>query len=596
MIGAGGSREPSQKRRHPNGEGEENFLDITIEHSQRVTEELIKLRNAIIEKDRAMGGTGDLTAPSAESMRDVLEFNVAGETVRARRSTLCAAKGSVLALMFCGKFDAAFIRDEKNRIFIQCYGPAFKWLVGELIMYEGEQIENVALPASKQKDAAFTYWVELLMYIPSTKRRANYTAPPPPSQGHNQPQPAPQPYQHPPPPAHHQPQPQPQPQQLLQGLVNAIRMLIPLAFDDMAAQLERLEAIRPLLKSGNAEEDSLVSIDVSGSAVTVTKAVATSLGDDSTFANRFLKYDPLTVDVAPEYVQRVVNVVARAFMKRTTVKALDVQRAVGESDIKGFRHALTMYGLHDVRYMGPVDGLLENEHLQKMRQWCEKYSEAPAIPPCVGEPVIRIYKATMDGWRWLHLLYAVKGHSPLLIIFKVADSNELFASLIEGPIEVTGPAASRPGIKSHAFKLQGTESHPYVGALGWADKLNIAGTQVVVEDIFDPRAPENRERDRYTRDLSAVLRAAGTFDFGTRRADQWQTAPPASDETLKSCQGNTTHKCEPADWHQWDRPSVHSWDYYCSGDHRDYPFWYPVSIKGWQFELAELEAYRLGGA
>ena len=61
---------------------------------------------------------------------------------------------------------------------------------------------------------------------------------------------------------------------------------------------------------------------------------------------------------------------------------------------------LLRYGLDSDRYLGPVDGLLKTEHLHKMRQWCEDDEEDPscmgrggwAIPPCVGEPLIRVYK------------------------------------------------------------------------------------------------------------------------------------------------------------------------------------------------------------
>ena len=87
-------------------------------------------------------------------------------------------------------------------------------------------------------------------------------------------------------------------------------------------------------------------------------------------------------------------------------------------------------------------------------------------------------RASVDGWKWLDFLEAIKGHSPLLLISRVADSNELFAIIIQGPIEVTGPAESTHDTTSFAFKLQGTDSHPYVGYMGSSSKMHIAGTQV----------------------------------------------------------------------------------------------------------------------
>ncbi|CEM12063.1 unnamed protein product [Vitrella brassicaformis CCMP3155] len=577
MAAAAAASGAGEKRKRPNGsDGDEDecgHLREAIEQALSIAEKLREIENGLIQRERAIGGTADTSEPSAERMRDMLAFNVAGEIVKARRSTLCAVKGTVIALLFSGRFDDAFVRDKDERIFLQMFPDAWKWLVGKLNTYVGVQtIDTIVIPPSRQNDTPFKYWVELLMSDPGYKRRANRVQIPLLTQDQQQQQGE---------------GGQEQQDSDAEALCVELPSMIRRAKDARDAQMERLEAIKPLLKTGDSEEDSLVSIEVSGATVTVTKGVATSLGADSTFANMFTKYDPDSHEEDPEYVRRIVDVVARSHMKGTAIKAVDVpaeyvRGAVGETDLKGFRHALTMYGLDSDRYLGPADGLLTTDHLHKMRRWCEGEEDAPAnIPSCVGEPVVRMYKATVDGWRWLDFFDAVKGHSPLLLICKVADSNELFASIIEGPIEVTGPAESTHNTISYAFKLQGTDSHPYVGYFGRNSNMYIAGTQERLTDFIDFSSPDS--------ELTAVLYATSLF-FGIRPAAQLIGAPAAaSDEIMKRCQGVTFEENQPDGWRQWERPTVRPSDH-GGGDDRVF---LPVSVKGWHFDVSELEAYKL---
>ncbi|CEL97955.1 unnamed protein product [Vitrella brassicaformis CCMP3155] len=574
---AAGSAAEKRKRPSPGGGAEDECgnLDESIAHCQQLLDALQEIKNDLMQQERAIGGTADTSEPSAECMREILAFNVGGDTtVKARRSTLCAVKGTVMALLFSGRFDAGFRRDSNNRIFLQLFPDAFTWLVGQLLTYVGEQtIDSIVIPDSRRNDTPFKYWVELLMSDPGYKRRASRVQIPPLTQDQQEEQQQ----------GAGGEQQQQQQQRDAEDLSVELTSMIRRAKADRDAQMERLQAIRPLLKTGNVEDDALVSIEVSGAVVTVTKGVATSLGDDSTFANIFLKYDRSSHEVDPAYVRRIVDAVARAHMMGVAVKALDVQGAVGELAIKGYRHALTMYGLDSDRYLGPVDGLLKLEHLQKMRQWCEDEEEdPPAIPSHLGEPLIRIYKATVDGWKWLDFLEAVKGHSPLLLISKVDATTELFAIIIDGPIEVAGAAETEHDTRAHAFKLQGTDSHPYVGYMGWRSNMYIAGTQERVTQTIDLSSPAS--------DAPAVLVTA-CFDFGIRPAAQQIGAPAAaSDETMKRCQGYILEHDQPDVWLQWQRPSVrpghHGWD-----DDSVYQW---CSVKGFHFNLSDLEAYKLG--
>ncbi|CEM12066.1 unnamed protein product [Vitrella brassicaformis CCMP3155] len=527
----------------------------------------------IKQREQALGGLPGEIVPTVQLMRQELHFNVCGVYMKARRSTLCVLRGSVLATLCGGRFDEAMIKDANERYFFPFAPLAFQWLIGELALYEVGDVDDITLPDTKQNDATFSYWVEYLTANPSRKRRAMHVCIPPITQDN------PHQQQHDGQGEGENEQPDVDPESVAAQLPEIIRK----AMAEKTCEHQRLTAIKLLLKSGYQADDALVSIDVFGTTVTITMAVAKSLGDDSTFANRFIKYDPSVMTVPVDYVRRVADIVTRAYVRGTDITAEDVQSSRGDTNDKAFRNALNMYGLDSDRYLGPADGLLTTEHLHKMRQWCEGEEDAPAsIPPCVGEPVVYVYKATVDGWKWLDFFDAVKGHSSLLLISKVADSNELFAIIIEGPIEVTGTANSRSDTVSFAFKLRGKDSHPYVGYIGW-DKMDIAGTQEKVTELIDYSSPDS--------DVMAVLNTA-CLDFGIRPAAQVIGAPAAAaDESMKRCQGTILEDDQPDEWRQWERLSFKPSDHYW-GDEDDRVF-LPVSVKGWHFDVSELEAYKL---
>ncbi|CEM37412.1 unnamed protein product [Vitrella brassicaformis CCMP3155] len=286
-----------------------DHLDVSMEQCDVVKERLREIKDELIAKEQAMGGTGDLTEPSAECMREILEFSLSGEFFRARRSTLCAAKGSVMALLFSGRFDQAFLRDQHGRIFLQIYPPVFKWLDGQLGLYVAEQTDKVALPPSRENDAPYWYWARLLLWDPATNWYPGPIGPPPPTQTQGHP--------HPPPPAPQLSHQQRDPEALSVELTSMIRR----AKADKALQEARLDAIKPLLKTGDAKDDTLMAIEVSGATVTVTKGVAMSMGDDLSWANGFFKYDPSNVGVPVDYVQRIVDLVARTRMVGSSAAA-----------------------------------------------------------------------------------------------------------------------------------------------------------------------------------------------------------------------------------------------------------------------------------
>ncbi|CEM37633.1 unnamed protein product [Vitrella brassicaformis CCMP3155] len=572
------------------------WLQMGKEQMEIIQDALNQTLADIEQREQALGGRAGEIVPTVQLMRQELHFNVCGVYMKARRSTLCVLKGSVLATLCGGRFDEALIKDANERYFLPFCSVAFQWLIGELALYEVGDVDDITLPDTKKNDATFSYWVEYLTANPSkgdSTMRINIppvTQDNPPQQQDGQPE-------------GENEQPEVDPVSVAAQLPEIIRK----AMAEKACEHQRLTAIKPLLKSGNNEDDALVSIDVFGTTVTITMAVAKSLGEDSTLANRFIKYtmttqwpdhtqpslprvcvkyDPSVMTVPVDYVRRVADIVTRAYVRGTDITAEDVQSSRGDTNDKAFRNALNMYALAADRYLGPIDGLLTTEHLHKMRQWCEgwNYPDAPAhIPLCVGEPVTRIYRATVDGWRWLDFFDAVRGHSPLLLICKVADSNELFAVLIEGPIEVTGPAQSHRDTRSWAFKLRWTDSQPHVGYIGWNSNMLIAGTQERATEVIDFTSPAS--------DVTAVL-GSGCLDFSVRlAAQQIQIGAPAaaSDETLKRCQGVMVEEEQTDEWRQWERPGVRPSDHGWDGDR----VFLPVSVKGFHFDIDEFEAYKL---
>jgi len=96
-----------------------------------------------------------------------------------------------------------------------------------------------------------------------------------------------------------------------------------------------------------------------------------------------------------------------------------------------------------------------------------------------------------------------------------------------------------------SLKLQGTDSHTYVGYIGRTRKMCVAGTQEKVTNLLDFSSPASS--------LTAVLSMACS-SFGVRPAAQQISigAPAAaSDEMMKRCQGSMLEETQPDEWRQW---------------------------------------------
>ncbi|CEM31412.1 unnamed protein product [Vitrella brassicaformis CCMP3155] len=75
------------------------------------------------------------------SADDILKLSISGEHWKVRRFTLCAVRGSVMELLFSGRFDDKFIRDRNNRIRVVVW-PA------EAVR-ENQTANGVTLPPTK---------------------------------------------------------------------------------------------------------------------------------------------------------------------------------------------------------------------------------------------------------------------------------------------------------------------------------------------------------------------------------------------------------------------------------------------------------------
>ncbi|CEL93444.1 unnamed protein product, partial [Vitrella brassicaformis CCMP3155] len=483
---------------------------------------------------------------------DKLYLNVSGEIFRGvRRSTLCVKKGSVLASLFGGCFDGAVVRDSTDRIFLPAYPPAFKWLAEQLRYYELGDVEVIDLPAAKQTDLPHTYWVDALLCDPSAPEQS-----PPPPDNDSDPQRTELDNTHESPAA----DPLPAALRISTELTATLKQIE----QAKKAELARLDAIKPFLETSNTDDDQLVSIDVLGSSVAITHAVAKSLGgEDSTFYGRFTRYNGST-DCGLDCVRRVVDVAVRAHQERRTITSADVREAMGDVSASQFRRALDVFGIGADRYLGPTDGLLKSQHLHNIKEWRQKQKwghpgaplALPVLPSHVGEPIERIYKASVDGWRWLDFVDAVRGQKPLIIIMRVKDSRELSAVVLYDKIEVS--VIARLTFTRVARLEQKTET----------------------TDLTNAPSP-----------LSCLLAPPG-MDIGI---PQGGVPKAAMDTLLNKCQGFAVEGSEPDDWASWQRPTVE-----CRASPASWQghtvecllgLFRPVSVLGFHFELDEMEVY-----
>ena len=93
--------------------------------------------------------------------QDLVELNIGGELVTAKRSTLCHVEGSLLASMFSGRWEKSLVRDASGRVFLDFDPKQFLVVLNHLrhISYTTACFDSSLAP---EPDAGFWDMVEYL--------------------------------------------------------------------------------------------------------------------------------------------------------------------------------------------------------------------------------------------------------------------------------------------------------------------------------------------------------------------------------------------------------------------------------------------------
>mmetsp|Transcript_4652 Transcript_4652/g.12400 ORF Transcript_4652/g.12400 Transcript_4652/m.12400 type:complete len:170 (+) Transcript_4652:799-1308(+) len=167
---------------------------------------------------------------------------------------------------------------------------------------------------------------------------------------------------------------------------------------------------------------------------------------------------------------------------------------------------------------------------------------------------------------------------------RAKDSGELFAVVVDGRIDVSGPQKTMPPTLVFSYKLEGTANCPYVGPYARFKTIHLAGIEEKTETLDMTNAPTN---------LSCLLAPPG-MDIGI---PQGGVPKAAMDTLLNKCQGFAVEGSEPDHWASWQRPTVE-----CRASPASWQghtvecllgLFRPVSVLGFHFELDEMEVYSL---
>ncbi|CEL91981.1 unnamed protein product [Vitrella brassicaformis CCMP3155] len=632
-----------KKRKTPEGAAEsdkgrksfEQSLDVAFDCLDSIRVDLEAFKASITQRITELNGNPEFVASDAVDMQ-VLELNVGGEYVKVKRQTLCLLCGTVLSELFCGRWDQALLRDAQNRLFVEMYPPAFHWIVGQMLLLQDGDIDHISLPDDRQTDPSFSAYVRLLLYDPSAKKPRS-TAITTPDENAQQPAPSPaaaaaaagnmelepsvsDPGEMATPDAGGggtNPSPalsvHPKSTEKTVGKVSDLQAALQDVVAQRTALEQRMQALEPFLRSRlhGGEEDRVVEIDVLGTKIATSLATASHLGDDSPLFNRFCKWQNEVYVASVEHVRRVVDIVRR--QRITGAMPTGEERLpIPESEREGFRRVLGMYGVDEEQLFGPTDGLLTDAHLQLMAASLRDVRElrdrplSPSLPVRLGGPLKRVYKASLHGWRYLDFLDCIRGHGPLLLLLRAAETQELLAVLIEEELRIDGPRSvgneeqdteeTTIATRHWWWKLEGTEDRPQTGLLGEADRpyayVYLADLKGRINGVSDFQVAEEEG-------LECLLNLCGnSLSLGVKRGDAAPPPPAAAAATggggggqgsdaahrsLARCQAVLLGGERPGDWpEEWsERHEKHGEEVYCLVD------------DGFDFICDEIEVYAL---
>jgi len=137
--------------------------DRTAEINKLKDEEqrlLHRLRDFEIEKEKVAAKNGTLNV----SDDDLIEINVGGKIIAAKRGTLCQWEGTRLEALFSGRWDKKLVRDGSGRIFLDLNGDCFQIIVdymNELTISSEEDPPEYPI-VNEELEEQFQYQLQLL--------------------------------------------------------------------------------------------------------------------------------------------------------------------------------------------------------------------------------------------------------------------------------------------------------------------------------------------------------------------------------------------------------------------------------------------------
>ncbi|CEL91983.1 unnamed protein product [Vitrella brassicaformis CCMP3155] len=405
---------------------------------------------------------------------ELLPLDVGGFIVDVRRSTLTCLPHTVLAELFSGRWDSAFLRTPTDRLFLDVYPPAFMWLIDSLIEVQNGHTHTVELPPDLHTDPSYALIVDTLMQKmdkgnvyrereEGTLAASASASPALPlstgglSRGLR-------PYLN-----------RPLVRGSFEGLCASVRELERL-LDELPGLEQRLQrrfgAVAPFLRDSpthrscchddelcgcDEQEDRVVSVKVLGTTVATRLSTVRQMGDTSTIYNRFCRWpNEVIQDVPLALFQVLVDVCRRQRLCKLLGRVHVAQPYVRPDNASSLRDAMEMYGLCAVggKFLPLVGSRLlkDGSMVQRMIEWI-------ADERMHDSNIRMLYTASEDGWRYPTFLRAARCRQPLIILCQAEGSGEIIGVYVSGCI-------SEPDDKSEEritttqqtlFKLKGPD-------------------------------------------------------------------------------------------------------------------------------------------
>ncbi|CEM13025.1 unnamed protein product [Vitrella brassicaformis CCMP3155] len=474
----------------------QKHLTETLKH----LEEGREVRANII---KGLGGRPDARG----SGDDVLEINAGGTVLKVQRSTLTCVEDSLVAELFSGVWDANFLRDPHNRMFINCCGECFAALVDDLVRVELGLISPSDLTTkAPPSNIYFPALLRTFTGVQRTPTPAPLCAPKPPAASNEVVVPA-----------------------CSSGVLSSstaspCRFLedVDRCVDTWRAEKGRLmgvvrghlgegggEGIEEAFKeriaavhdfftrvqggSRSSQADietgrdddsaSVVSVEVMGRAITTTTATLRAFGEENSMYNRFVKWSNKTICKVPhDAVAFMIEACRRLHLQAQATNDKERESPIvlpsyPREHVDRVKAVFDMYGGPYGALCLPPKGsslLTSREHLYKIRQWM-------GLKP--HDELELIYKSSRDGHTFDNLMSKVIDRSPLLLLAQrksKCQSDSLVGVAIDAPLPCLTHKATivtvDPSCEHFAPVLFSLQPGPFKLACG-DSKVTVRGTE-----------------------------------------------------------------------------------------------------------------------